>query len=73
MVTIPLQSQSLLIIQRTISFYLVIRTAPTVQNYGTQTSGLSAGDYLITVTDSKGCTDTETILLQTTPITFVEQ
>jgi hypothetical protein len=27
---------------------------------------------LITVTDSKGCTDTETLLLQSTPITFVD-
>ncbi|WP_035646770.1 SprB repeat-containing protein, partial [Flavobacterium sp. ASV13] len=39
----------------------VRRTAPTVKDYGTQTSGLTAGDYTITVTDSKGCTDTETI------------
>ncbi|MEP0214652.1 MAG: T9SS type B sorting domain-containing protein [Cellulophaga sp.] len=32
----------------------------TTQDYGTQTSGLTAGDYTITVTDSKGCVTTET-------------
>jgi large repetitive protein len=32
-------------------------------DYGTQTSGLAAGTYTITVTDARGCTDTETIVI----------
>jgi gliding motility-associated-like protein/uncharacterized repeat protein (TIGR01451 family) len=32
-------------------------------DYGTQTSGLTAGDYTITLTDSKSCTDTENITI----------
>src|SRR5690606_35695062 len=32
-------------------------------NYGTQTSGLPAGTYTITVTDSRSCTATETITI----------
>lgn len=32
-------------------------------DYGTQTSGLTAGNYTITLTDSKSCTDTENIII----------
>ncbi|PWB28348.1 T9SS type B sorting domain-containing protein [Flavobacterium sp. HTF] len=37
--------------------YTVLNTTTGV-NYGTQTSGLAAGNYIITVRDAKGCTDT---------------
>ncbi|MTD72570.1 SprB repeat-containing protein, partial [Flavobacterium sp. LC2016-13] len=37
--------------------YTVLNTTTGV-NYGTQTSGLAAGSYTVTVTDAKGCTDT---------------
>ncbi|WP_433765035.1 T9SS type B sorting domain-containing protein [Flavobacterium ginsenosidimutans] len=37
--------------------YNVLNTTTGV-DYGQQTSGLAAGDYVITVTDAKGCTDT---------------
>ncbi len=40
-------------------------------DFGTQTSGLTAGDYTITITDSKQCTDTATITIsQPNPISF---
>ncbi|WP_406844828.1 T9SS type B sorting domain-containing protein [Flavobacterium soyae] len=48
--------------------YTVLNTTTGV-NYGTQTSGITSGNYLITVTDAKGCTDTDNIFIaQPTPI-----
>lgn len=50
-------------------FEINVTNTTTGTDYGTQTSGLAAGDYLITVTDAKGCTDTEAInIAQPTPI-----
>ena len=46
-------------------------TDPAVHNYGTQTTGLAAGFYKVTVTDAKGCTDTDFIEIKgKDPITF---
>jgi large repetitive protein len=48
----------------------VVRTAPNPANLGTQTTGLSAGTYTVTVTDAKNCTATDNIeLILPTPIT----
>ncbi len=39
--------------------------------YGAQTSGLPAGEYEVTVTDSKSCSDTKTIIIdEPAPITY---
>ena len=47
----------------------VTRNTPTVNNYGTQTSGLTAGGYTVTVTDSNSCTATASITIsQPAPI-----
>jgi gliding motility-associated-like protein len=49
----------------------VQRNTPTPNDYGTLTSGLTAGIYTITVTDAKGCTDTEDITIDDVlPIDF---
>lgn len=52
-------------------FILSVLNTTTGVNYGNQTSGLTAGDYLITLTDSNSCTDTATITIaEPNPIAF---
>ena len=45
------------------SYTINVYNDTTGTDYGTQTSGLPAGTYTITVTDANSCTDTETITL----------
>ena len=51
------------------AFVINVYNTTTGFDYGTQTTGLSAGSYTITLTDNNSCTDTETIIItEPTPI-----
>ncbi|MGF1555385.1 T9SS type B sorting domain-containing protein [Paucihalobacter sp.] len=47
----------------TAPFVINVNNDTTGVNYGTQTSGLPAGTYTVTVTDARSCTATETITI----------
>ena len=44
-------------------YVINVYNTTTGTDYGTQTSGLTAGSYTITLTDNNSCTDTETIVI----------
>ena len=44
-------------------YVINVYNTTTGSDYGTQTSGLTAGSYTITLTDNNSCTDTETIVI----------
>ncbi len=53
------------------TFTVTVVNTTTGVNYGTQTTGLPAGNYTITVVDSKSCSDTENVVInQPLQLTF---
>jgi len=52
-------------------FTLSVLNTTTGVNYGNQTSGLAAGNYVITLTDANSCTDTASITIaEPNPVAF---
>ncbi|MFS4446070.1 T9SS type B sorting domain-containing protein [Maribacter sp. 2307UL18-2] len=52
-------------------FDISVLNTTTATSYGTQTAGLPAGTYEVTITDAKMCTDMETIIIaEPDPITY---
>ncbi|MDR7211318.1 T9SS type B sorting domain-containing protein [Flavobacterium piscis] len=53
-------------------FLITVLNTTTGVDYGTQTSGLAAGNYTVTVTDARGCFDTQNIVIsEPLPITVI--
>lgn len=53
-------------------YVIDVQNTTTATNYGTQTTGLPAGNYTVTLTDAKGCTDTENaVITQPDPINYL--
>lgn len=51
------------VVSSTLPYVINVYNNTTSHDYGTQTTGLPAGNYTITVTNTKSCTDTETIII----------
>lgn len=51
------------VVSSSLPYVINVYNNTTSTNYGTQTTGLPAGNYTITVTNTKSCTDTETIII----------